>query len=158
ARWYHLAVPQHFARAGRIYDIVRTTRIAGAGLTPYEEMLYTGILVVSGQVTAKLLNWALAVLTALLLAYFARQHLHSVRTGLLPGLIFLSPPVVVWPAATADNALPLPFFTLLSVHAFLRWRTLRDPRWLSLAAACAGYSIGVKIFGIFTLTLLSAGV
>jgi 4-amino-4-deoxy-L-arabinose transferase-like glycosyltransferase len=158
ARWYHLAVPQHFARAGRIYDIVRITRISGAGLTPYEEMLYTGILVVSGQVTAKLLNWVLAVLTALLLVYFAREHLRSVRAGLLAGLIFLSTPVVVWAAATADNDLPLPFLTLLSMHAFLRWRTLRDRRWLALAAGCAGYSMGVKIFGLLTVALLSAAV
>jgi hypothetical protein len=158
ARWYHLAVPRHFTLAGRIYDIVRSTRIAGAGLTPYEEMLYTAILTVSGQVTAKLLNWALAVLTALLLVHVAAVHLRSVRTGLLAALVFLSTPLLVWSAATADNDLPLPFLTLLTVHAFLRWRAGASPRWLVLAALSAGYSIGVKVFGVFTVGLLLGGV
>src|SRR5439155_2101577 len=56
ARWYHLGVPVHFAAHGGVYDIVRQTRIAAAALTPYQEMLYSGLIPLLGMIGAKVLH------------------------------------------------------------------------------------------------------
>jgi hypothetical protein len=152
ARWYHLGVPVHFALHGGFYDIVRETHLTVAGLTPYQEILYSGLTSLFGMIGAKLLHWADAGLAALALVLVGKEHLGSARAGLLAGIVFITTPQVAWSAATGSNDLPLPLLSILVIHCVMRWR--QDPGrrgWLSLAGLLGGYSIGVKPFGVFVL-------
>lgn len=155
ARWYHLAVPYHYALQGGFFDVVRVTGIASAAFPPYQETLYAGLIPILGTIAPKLLHWWDAVLAAAFLVHFCRAHLGSTVTGLLAALIFLGTPVVSWSMGTASNDLPLALLALVALHCYLRWRGERARGWLVAAGVVGGYSIGVKPFGAITLVLIA---
>ena len=145
ATWYHLGVPAHYAEHGGLYDIVRETRVTGAGFQPYQDMLYTFLIPLVGIIGAKVLHWVDAVLAVAAIIYFCRAWFCSLQAGLLAGLIFITLPVVVWSVSTGSNDLPQAFLTILCLHAFLRWRQTQSWRWLALAAMSAGFAVGFKL-------------
>jgi 4-amino-4-deoxy-L-arabinose transferase-like glycosyltransferase len=158
ARWYHLAIPEHYAMRGGFFDIVRDTHLTAAGLTPYQEMLYSGLAALLGPIGAKLLHWADAVLATTMLIYLGREYFASLNIGLLAALIFVSTPQIAWSSATGSNDLPQTVFGLLIVHCFLRWRVDHNNTWLLLGGLFGGYAIGVKPVGAFTLAVFMLGV
>ena len=156
ALWYHLGVPARYVQHGGFYDIVRETRVTGAALPPYQEVLYTLLIPISGVIGAKLLHWVDLLLAAVTIVFFCRRWLASTGTGLLAAAIFVSLPVVTWSASTGSNDLPSAFLTVLAVHAYLSWEKSRDARWLVLLGISLGYGIGVKPFAGFGLAMLVA--
>lgn len=151
ATWYHLAVPEHYALHGGLYDIVRLTRMTPAGYQPYQDLLYTFLIPLVGLIGAKILHWVDALLAVAVIIYFCRTWFASLAAGLLAGLIFIGLPVVAWSASTGSNDLPQAFLTLLCLHGFLRWRQTRSWRWLAVAAVSAGYAVGFKISALAIL-------
>lgn len=156
ARWYHLGDPYHYVLHGGFFDIVRITNISAAGGTPYQELLYAGLIPFTGPIGAKLLHWWDAVLTVPVLVYFCRAHLASAGAGLLAALVFLGTPVVSWQMTTAGNDLPLALYGLICLHCGIRWLEDRRLAWLVAAGVFGGYSVGVKQFGAIALVLVGA--
>jgi hypothetical protein len=96
-------------------------------------------------------------LTCLAIVAFADVFMRSRRKGLAAAIIFMSVPIVSWSATTANNDLPVALFTLLAVFLALRWYedTSRfNLMWL--AVYMAGFTWGVKAFGLFALILILA--
>jgi 4-amino-4-deoxy-L-arabinose transferase-like glycosyltransferase len=117
-------------------------------------MLYAGLITLGGPIAAKLLHWIDALLAAIAIIYFCRTHLRSTAIGLFAALIFGTLPVVGWLTSTGGTDLPASFFTVLVLHAALRWRVRHEFRWLALAAGLSGYLLGVKPFAVITLLLI----
>jgi hypothetical protein len=154
ARWYHLAVPVDYARHGGIYDLVQQSHLLVSALTPYQELLYSGLVPWLGAIGAKLLHWADAVLATLALIYLGSKYFRSRTIGLFAGFVLVSTPEIIWSSTTGSNDLPGAFLTVLVLLCLLRWIDNQERGWLVMAALLAGYLIGVKPFGAFTVGLL----
>lgn len=155
ARWYHLGQVRSYVLEGRFYNYVKETHIVASALDPYQMVLYAALWSMHGMLEAKILHWGDALLTAFALIYFCRAHFRSVPLGLLAALFFVSTPVVAWSAGTAGNDLQLCLYTLLSVHAFLRWKEApRSVSWLLVLGLLSGYAFASKsnaLFGLVTV-------
>lgn len=159
ARYYHLGQARSYAAEGRIYNYVKETRIIVAALDPYQAILYADLWKMSGMIEAKLLHWGDALVTALALIYFCRAHFRSALMGMVAALIFISTPVISWSAGTGGDDLQLCLYTLLSVHAFLRWKeNPRSMRWLVVLGLMSGYAFASKANGLFNMVILFGGV
>lgn len=154
ARWYHLAVPVDYARHGGIYDLVQQSHLLVSALTPYQELLYAGLVPWLGAIGAKLLHWADAVLATLALIYLGSRYFRSSMVGLFAGFVLVSTPEIIWSSTTGSNDLPGAFLTVLILLCLLRWVDNQERGWLVMAALLAGYLVGVKPFGAFTVGLL----
>ena len=157
ARWYHLGSAAHYAQVGHFYNIVAVTHDPIFGLNPYAEIFYTAFYSWGGQHAAKVFAFMFLPLTCLAIVAFADVFLRSRRKGIVAAIIFMSVPIVSWSATTANNDLPVALFTLLAVFMMLRWYddvSHFNLAWL--AVYLAGFTWGVKAFGVFTLFLVLA--
>lgn len=158
ARWYHLAVPVDYARHGGIYDLVQQSHLLVSALTPYQELLYAGLVPWLGAIGAKLLHWADAVLATLALIYLGSRYFRSLAIGLFAGFVLVSTPEIIWSSTTGSNDLPAAFLTVLVLLCLMRWVDNQERGWLVMGALLAGYTVGVKPFGAFTVALLGVAV
>lgn len=159
ARWYHLGQVRAYVEHGGFYNFIKDTRMAAAGADPYQMVLYTGLWEMVGMVGAKLLHLGDALLTICALIYVCRVHFRSTTMGLIAAIIFVSTPLISWLCSTGGNDLQLALYTLLCLHAFLRWRAEpNSARWLVVLGLLGGYAIGSKLFGALTVFILVAGV
>jgi hypothetical protein len=158
ARYYHLGQARSYVHEERFYNYVQVTNVQAAALDPYQVVLYTTLWKMNGMIQAKLLHWGDALITMLAMIYFCRAFFRSMLLGLISALIFISTPLVTWSTSTAGNDLQLSLYTLLSIHAFLRWReNPRDKRWLVLLGVMSGYAFGSKLIGFFSVFILLFG-
>ena len=151
ARVYHLGPALHYADAHRFYNMLTATSYGLFAITHYQQVLYTGLVSISGLVAAKLLEWVDVVLTVGAIIVLCRVHFRSVRLGLVAALIYVTIPVVAWSASTGGNDVPTSLATVLAVHAYFSWRRDRTWGWLVLIGACLGYGFGVKSFTAFAV-------
>lgn len=152
---YYIGPSKYYADRERIYDFVKETHLGSAFLPYYHQTLYAALIKLGGLGSAKILNWGYALLTVGVIIYFCRIHFNSSLLGLWASLIFISVPEVAWSASLSYIDMPLPFFCLLMLHAFLRWRAQPGQTgWLVLIGMLGGYATGVKFFGAYTLVLL----
>ena len=159
ARYYHLGPARSYVHEERFYNYVEVTNSWAAALDPYQVVLYTTLWKMNGMIQAKLLHWGDALITILVMIYFCRAFFRSTLLGLVSALLFISTPLITWSASTAGNDLQLPLYTLLSIHAFLRWReNPKDKRWLVLVGVMSGYAFGSKLIGFFSVFILLFGV
>ena len=159
ARWYHLGAAFHYAEVGHFYNLVAASHDPAMGLNPYQEILYTGFVSLIGVQAAKIFAFVDLALLFVAIVAFSRAHLNSTKIGLFAGLAFLSIPIVSWSGATAYNDLPVALYTLLAVHAVLRW--IKEPSrwgWAYVSVGMAAFSFGVKAFGGFTLFLVGIAI
>lgn len=155
-RYYHLAEALRYALHGRIFDLLADTRVFPFGLPQYQEILYSGVIVLFGLPAAKVLSWWNLVISVLTIAAFSVEFFKSRVIGLLASAIFVSTPIVSWSASTAGSDLSLVPFTVLSVFAFLRWKADRRTwAWLFLAGVLSGFAFGIKPFAAFNILLLA---
>jgi hypothetical protein len=159
ARWYHLGQVRAYVEHGGFYNFIKDTRMAAAGADPYQTVLYTALWEMAGMVGAKLLHFGDALLTIGVLIYFCRVHFRSALMGLVAAIIFISTPLISWLSSTGGNDLQLALYTLLCLHAFLRWwKNPESTRWLIVLGLFGGYAIGSKVFGALSVALLLAGI
>jgi dolichol-phosphate mannosyltransferase len=157
ATWYHLAEARRWALHGQFTDLVRTTGSLTAALPHYQEDLYSGLMVMFGIISAKLLAWLDLPLAILAITLLTKRFFASWLLGLTAGLVFASTPIISYSAGTAGSDLPLAAVTTLAIYALMRWR--EGPGtigWLLLAGGLIGYSLGVKSTGIFSLLICAA--
>ncbi len=157
--WYYSGSAKHYAQRETIFNVVEETRMGVANLSFYQQLHYTMLIKLFGLITAKLLNWLYLFLTALFIIYFCRVHFQSALMGLMASVLFTSLPIVNWSTNQIYIDLPMAFYLLLAIHAFLRWREQpKQVAWLALVGVAIGYSIVIKSFGLFTLFLLAPAV
>jgi hypothetical protein len=155
AIWYHLGSAAHYVEVGHFYNIVAATHDPAMGLNPYQEISYTGFYSLGGAHAAKAFAFLDLPLICAAMASFARVHFDSTRTGIIAALAFVSVPIAAWSASTASNDLPVALYTVLAVHALLRWYADPSRGWgyAYLGLAAAAFCSGVKAFGLLTLGL-----
>jgi hypothetical protein len=148
---YHLTAPRHYMEAGRIYVL---TGNFCANFPAFTEMLFLSGMLLKGDVVAHLIHWGYALLVALALYAFGREHFGH-RTGLLSQAIFLSIPTVLTIAAWAYVDLALSLYGFAAYWALTRW--LDDRRaggWLCLAGVLAGMAFSIKYTGASIVLVL----
>ncbi len=148
---YHLAAPRYYMEAGRFYVLTDNFCANFPALT---EMLFLAGMLLKGDVVAHLIHWGYAVMVALALYAFGREHFGR-RVGLLSQAIFLSIPTVLTIAAWAYVDLALSFYSFAAYWALTRW--LDDRRaggWLCLAGVLAGMACSIKYTGASAVLVL----
>lgn len=142
---YHLPFARAFARSGSIPFL---PELRNPVFPQLNELLFAGMLVLVDDVSAHLVQLFATLVTAALVAAWARRTF-SPAAGWMAGAALLGNPILVHLAGTAYVEPGLILFCAASVHALERWRETRGGRWLALAALFAGSAAGVKYLGLF---------
>ncbi len=151
---YHLYIPKVYIQNHRLVYIPYEFRAAfPLGM----EMLFTLGMILSNSVLAKLIHFALGVLSLLTTYCFGRKYMGS-RVGLLAATVFYTVSVVAWESTTAYIDLGTTFFTTLGIFALVNWWHSQRDRWLAVAAITCGLAMGTKYLGVFSLVILIAGI
>jgi hypothetical protein len=137
---YHLPYAREFARAGGIPFLPELRYPIFPQLA---EMLFTGMLLLAGDVATHLVQLLATLVTAALLISWGG------RSGWVAAAAFLGNPIVVHLAGTAYVEPALTLFVTASVYALERWRETRVRSWLILLGVFAGSAAGVKYLGLF---------
>ncbi len=154
---YHLPYARAFASTGAVPFLPELRYPIFPQLA---EMLFTGMLLLAGDVATHLVQLLATLVTAALLVAWGIAW--GGRSGWVAAAAFLGNPIVVHLAATAYVEPTLTLFVTASVHALERWRETRARSWLVLLGVFAGSAAGVKYLGLFFIgaviaALLPAG-
>ncbi|MEK7475277.1 MAG: hypothetical protein AAB152_06530 [Candidatus Coatesbacteria bacterium] len=133
---------------GKVSMFLRTGHIAGQAwnlsfrFASHWELLLVAPYAIGGEAAAKLLNPAVALLTALLLASSLRKT--GAFGGVLAGALYLSAFPVSLYAGTLKNDLLVSLFALASFLAAVEFRRSGGRRWVLLAGLFAGFGLATK--------------
>ncbi|MFY9820134.1 MAG: glycosyltransferase family 39 protein [Thermoanaerobaculia bacterium] len=116
------------------------------------EVLFAAVMLFGRDVAAQGVQLLATLLTAALLAVWARRAFPDFRAaGALAAAIFLGNPLVSYLAGTAYIEPGLTLFVTGGLFAVDRWRETGDRRWLVPAAALAATAADVKYLGLYFL-------
>ncbi|MBI5599363.1 MAG: glycosyltransferase family 39 protein [Deltaproteobacteria bacterium] len=160
---HHLAVPRLYVQKGRIFEIP----FMGFSYFPMNiDLLYIIPLLLGNDIFARLIHFAFAVLTGLVIYSYLRPRLGRAY-AVLGFLLFFSTPVVMNLARTAYVDLGATFFSTLALVGILEWgdggREGRkdggkgEKRLFYWSALSMGLAIGAKynmLISLFLLTFL----
>ncbi len=145
--FYHLKGPQLYLAAGAIRPGIDLSHLHFPALF---EMLYTLAMALRGDVSAQLLHFFFSLLLAGLVAVMARQ-LFGVRNGGITAVLFLfATPMILLLGTWAYNDLPLAFYSVGALYAFIRWQKGENARWLILSGLFAGLAMSMKYTSFIT--------
>jgi hypothetical protein len=151
---YHLYIPKVYIQNHRLVYIPYEFRAAfPLGI----EMLFTLAMLLRDSILAKLIHFALGVLSLLATYSFGKKYMGG-RAGLLAATVFYTVSVVGWSSTTAYIDLGTTFFTILEIFALANWWRSRGDRWLAVAAIMCGLAMSTKYLGVFGLVILIAGI
>jgi hypothetical protein len=146
---YHLPYARAFASSGGVPFL---PDLRNPVFPQLEELLQTGVLLLSGDVATHLVQLLAVLLTAALLAGWGRRSGGAAAGWLAVGM-FLGNPIVVHLAVTGYVEAGLTLFATAAVHSLFRWRDAAEGpearRWLVLAAVFAGSAGGIKYLGLY---------
>ncbi|MFP5288096.1 MAG: ArnT family glycosyltransferase [Thermoanaerobaculia bacterium] len=145
---YHLPYARAFARTGAIPFL---PDLRYPIFPQLDEMLFTGMLLLAGDVATHLVQLLATLVTAALLIAWGRGW-----AGWLAAAVFLGNPIVVHLAGTAYVEPALTLFATAAVYSLERWRETRARSWLVLLGLFAGSAAGVKYLGLFFVGALLA--
>jgi len=151
---HHLAVPKWYVTHHGIVDIPFSIP---SYYPPFMEMLYTGALLLSSDILAKLIHFVFYVGSLLLTFLLAKRFLSTVM-ALMAVLLFGSLPVVFQVSSIAYADLGLTFFTLGALVALYHWSQTRATGWFLLSALMTGWAVGCKYNGLIILFILLMGI
>jgi hypothetical protein len=138
--FYHLTFPRLYIEQHKIAPLTDVPHQFYPGLV---EQLYLAAMLLRGDVAAKLLHTAYALLLAGMVYLLAQQHLG--RAHAWPAVaLYAATPMVALLAGWAYTDLALAFYQLAALYALLRW--MQEPRlpWVALAGLLCGLAMGVK--------------
>ena len=148
---YHLVGPKMYLAAGQIYPGIDNPPLNYPFL---QEMLYLLAMGVRGDVTAKLLHFIFNFLLAGLVFVIARDQLKVNRASF--AILFLfGIPMILTLSTQAYNDLPLAFYQVIALLAFVRWRQEPSNGWLILAGVFCGFGMGMKYTSFVTPLVLA---
>lgn len=149
---YHLPYARAFARTGGIPFL---PELRYPIFPQLDELLFTVMLLLAGDVSTHLVQLLVTLVTAALLMAWGG------RSGWLAAAVFLGNPIVVHLAGTAYVEPALTLFATAAVYSLERWReTRREKRatsWLVLLGVFAGSAAAVKYLGLFFVAAVLAG-
>ncbi len=123
----------------------------------FNQMLFTGALVLGDGNLAQQIELLLFALLLLALFAFARRHLND-RTGLLAVALLASSPCVIWLATIGYIDVCLMLYCFLACYAFWNWRETGRQDWLVVSGIIFGLAVSTKYPALFLLLLLSASI
>ena len=148
---HHLAIPQLYARAGRIIEVP---------MAPYSyfpmllDMLYTPWVYWGYDSVPKLIHGLFGFLTGLSLYAYLSRRMNAVY-GLLGFFFFISVPAVLRLSHWAYVDLGTAFYTTAALLCILRCREDKaGGQWLIMAALSAGFAVATKPNGLVAWLLL----
>src|SRR4029077_2202207 len=116
------------------------------------EILFAAVMLFGRDVAAQGVPLLATLLTAVLLALWARRSFPALRAaGALAAAIFLGNPLVSYLAGTGYIEPGLTLFVPGGLLAVDRWRQTGDRRWLVAAAALVATAADVKYLGLYFL-------
>jgi hypothetical protein len=149
ATLYHLPFARAFAATGSLpYLADRRFPV----FPQANEILFAAVMLFGRDVAAQGVQLLATLLTAALLAQWARASFPDLRAaGALAAAIFLGSPLVSYLAGTCYIEPGLTLFVTGGLFAADRWRKTGDRRWLVPAAALAATAADVKYLGLYFL-------
>ena len=150
----HLALPDDYARAGRIYFE------PGNVYSGYPHLLH-GLYAVAcfsgGEQTAALLSWTFGGLACAAL-YVLGSRIESRRCGWIAAALLGAAPIFMDQAGTVSIDLAFTALVAGALAALAAWRADGSSGRLLLTALLAGSACGVRHTGLLVLALLAPGV
>ena len=138
--FYHLTFPRLHIEQARIAPLTGVPHQFFPGLV---EQLYLAAMLLRGDVAAKLLHTAYALLLAGIVYLLAQQHLG--RAHAWPAVtLYAAIPMVAVLGGWAYTDLALAFYQLAALYALLRWMREPRPSWIALSGLLCGLAMGVK--------------
>lgn len=151
ALWYHLELPARWLAAGRPVDLIEDY----ISLYPLAwEMLYGAALALGGPVAAKMVHFVCLPLVGTT-AWLLTARLFPRANPWVATALVVTAPTVLWESSTAYIDLALAWYVTLVVYALIRYDTVRDRRWLIVAAIVMGMALGIKHLGLVVLAISS---
>jgi 4-amino-4-deoxy-L-arabinose transferase-like glycosyltransferase len=147
---YHLEVPRRFLEAGGQVLF----RDNSFGYSPqFGEMLFMFALPFGGESAARLFHALFAVLLALAVYGFVRQHAARYYATTASAVV-LSVPTLMVVGAWAYVDLMFALFAFLALIGLIQFLTTDEKKWIALAAVMTGGACAVKYTGLQLLLLL----
>lgn len=151
ALWYHLYLPDRWLAAGRPVDFVDEY----ISLYPLTwELLYGAAMTLGGPIAAKLVHFLCLPLVTATAALLTGRTFPRANTWLAAALT-VTAPTILWESTTAYVDLALTWYVALAVYSVIRYDTLRDRRWLIVAATVMGTALAIKHLGLVALAIVS---
>lgn len=142
---YHLPMARAFAETGGL-PFLPDLRVPV--FPPLNEMLFAGMLLLSGDVAAHLVQLLATLATAGLLAVWG-QRLFPPAGGWIAASLFLGGPIVVHLAGTGYIEPGLTLFVTAALYSAWRFKETGKTGWLLAAALFAGSAAATKYLGLF---------
>jgi len=150
---YHLGCANYYAVKHKILPMIYN-RFSYMPLSM--SMLYTMSLLLNGEMLPPLLHFSTGILTVLTCLSFSKRFFNDYSAGLMGGIFFYFVPIVALHSWTCGNDLALAFTNTLCIYALAVWffgsagKNLQK-RWAMVSAVFAGFTLGIKYSGIFTI-------
>ncbi len=155
-RWdataYHLASAKIFATE---HSLVFTPYLRYAVAPMFNQMLFTGALLLGDGAFAQQVELLFFALLLLALLAFSQRHLND-RPGLIAMALVASSPYIIILATTAYIDVCLMHLCFLGCYAFWNWWQTRESVWLVASGIGLGLAISTKYPALFFVLLLSA--
>jgi hypothetical protein len=144
---YHLAGPKNFVQHHRFVPLPDVPLVF---FPKNIEMLYTLGMLWHSDITAKLINFLLAILTLVAVYGFANRFLSRAH-GMIAIAVLVSSPLWIWEMKTAHNDLGLGLYAFCGVYAAAVWLWEGSNPWLRVAAICFAFGLGVKYWALLAV-------
>jgi len=151
ALWYHLTIPKIFIQQNSIY-FIHDNLFYYSLMPKLTEMLYVSALVLSNEITAKIIHLVFGLLTCIVLFRISRLYL-SKNYSYLVVLLFYSNLVVMWLSITAFTDLSRSFYETIALLYFLYYLKNRKYKKLLISAALLGFAVSTKVLAIGTIPI-----
>jgi hypothetical protein len=149
ATLYHLPFARAFVATGGLPYLVD---LRFPVFPQANEILFAAVMLFGRDVAAQGVQLLATLLTAALLALWARRSFPALRaSGALAAAIFLGNPLVSYLAGTGYIEPGLTLFVTGGLFAADRWRETGERRWLVPAAALLATAADVKYLGLYFL-------
>jgi hypothetical protein len=144
---YHLAFPKLYLQAGRMVEIPFMHQ---SYFPPLQDMLYLWGLSVAGESAAKVMHWAVGMLTVFGAAGFLQRRGIS---GAWAAALVLGAPAFLWQMFSAYADLATALYASLGLFALAYAVQEGGRRWLWLSGALMGFALATKYTALLTAGL-----
>ena len=152
ATLYHLPYAKLFVASHRL---MFAAQLRYPVFPQLNELLFTAMLMFTGDVDAQLVQTLAAILTAAILVAWGRRS-NLPYAGWIAAALWLGNPIVVYLATSAYIECGLALFFTAALWASERWRETDDPGWLLCAAGFAGFAAACKYPGMLAIFFVLA--
>ena len=144
---YHLAFPKLYLQAGKMMEIPFMHQ---SYFPPLQDMLYLWGLSVAGESAAKVMHWAVGMLTVFGAAGFLQRRGIS---GVWAATLILGAPAFLWQMFSAYADLATALYASLGLFALAYAAQEGNRRWLWVSGALMGFALATKYTALLTAGL-----